>query len=321
MNADFETLCSNLEKTGAPLKEFSDFLDNTGKTPYKEFDYPLFHYTNSSALEGILFSRALWFTNIFTQKSDPFEIRSGMDICYQLLDDHLPKVTYSGAKIFIEKFKKILQDNIEQSGQFFLFCTSRIEDDPHQWIEFADDGKGICLEFTPEFAKNFSNTKEDDDGCCSNGSSPVFEVYYDDKKLRDALSPIIQTCMDSVDKGLKAANPDKNEGWLFLRLITVLLAVNCLPHCTEYKPTKFSKENEIRFLRIVRADRTPRYLRTKKIGDETRVFLELPLQKGDLKAIWLGPQTPATMQTWLKEKLSENGWDAVEIKQSKTPFA
>ncbi len=320
MTGDFEGLCADLKKTSASFSEFSEFLDNVGKIPYKELPAPLFHYTNCTALDGILSNRALWFTNIFTQKSDPFEIRSGMNICYQLLDEMLPKATYSGEKVFIEKFKKILQDNIEQSAQFFLFCTSRIADDPHQWIEFADDGKGICLEFSPEFAKNFSDTQENDDGCCSNGLSPIFEVYYDDKKICDALSPVIESCINCIGKGLKAADPDKNEGWLFLRLMTTLLAVNCIPHCTEYKPAKFSKENEIRFLRIVRADRTPRYLRTKKIGDETRVFLELPFLKEDLKAIWLGPQTPTTMQGLLKEKLLEIGWNDIEIKQSKIPF-
>ncbi len=307
--------------TAPAYKEFFDFLEKNGAATYSKVSHLLFHYTKVSALKGILSSRVLWFTNIFTQKSDPFEIRSGVDICYQLLDEHSSKVMHPGAKFFIEKFKKILQVNIEQSGQFFLFCASGLQDDPHLWMEFADNGEGVCLEFASGFSENFTDTLENDDGCFSNGTSPVFEVFYDDEVLRCVLRPIIEKCMDCVNRGLEAANPNKDEGWLFLREMSTLLASNCLPHCTEYKPEKFSKEKETRFLRIIRADRTPRYLPTKKIGGEAKVPLVLPLQEKDLKAIWLGPLAPVTMQAWLKKILLENNWNSVEIKLSKIPFS
>lgn len=320
MADDFYSLCNKLKKTEDYYKNFSDCLEKMMSTPYKEVDSPLFHYTDTNALKGIVSSQALWFTNIFTQKNDPFEIKSGMEICYQLLDKAISQTTYSGTELFIEKFKKTLQDNIEQSAQFFLFCTSSVEDDPYQWVNFADNGRGVCLEFSPDFAKNFSDTPKNDDCCCSNGLSSVFNVYYDEEELREVLNQIISSCLENLDNGLKDAFPNKDEGWLFLRCMTVLLATNCIPHCTEYKPKKFSKENEVRFLRIVPADRTPRYLRTQKIDNEPKIFIELPLEEKNLKTIWLGPQAPKKIKSWLEEELNRIGWTKVSIKDSEILF-
>lgn len=239
----------------------------------------------------------------------------------QALTDAAEKATFSGTKLFVEKFIQTLKDNIQKSGQFFLFCVSKISDDPHQWAEFAEGARGICLEFSPNFAEEFSDIKEDDDGCCSNGNSPVFDVYYEEKRLCSCLQEIISECIKQVEAGLKATDPDKKEGLLFLQCMTVALAVWCVSYCTEYKPDKFSKENEIRFLRVVRADRTARNLRTRQAGNETRTYVDFPLCKNAIKTIWIGPLAPEGTKERIQKILDAKQWTHIDIKNSEIPFA
>jgi hypothetical protein len=97
-----------------------------------------------------------------------------MEICYQLLDESIPKSRFTGTRLCVEKFKKTLQSNIEDSGQYFLFCASLIKDDPHQWVHFGDNGEGVCLEFSPQFENEIQRTKAEEDNDISSNGIPCF---------------------------------------------------------------------------------------------------------------------------------------------------
>ena len=176
MTDNLKELCQSLTTTKSICECFAATINSVESIlpPQK----PLFHYTSISALEGIIASRSLRFTNIFTQDKDPYEIKSGMEICYQLLDESIPVNRFKGTRLCIEKFKKALHNDIEASGQFFLFCASLVQDDPHQWIHFGDSGKGVCLEFSPQFGEKLQSIEEGNNGISSNGRTSVSEVFY-----------------------------------------------------------------------------------------------------------------------------------------------
>lgn len=314
MTDNLKVPCQSLTKTKLIYKCFEDTI-HSGESILSPQE-PLFHYTSISALEGIIASRSLRFTNIFTQDKDPYEIRSGMEICYQLLDESISKSRFTGTRLFVEKFKKTLQSNIEDSGQYFLFCTSLIKDDPHQWVHFGDNGKGVCLEFSPQFGDEIQETKAVDNGISSNGSTPVSEVFYSEDCLRQKLQSIIRKFITHLELGLELSNPDKNEGLEFMECMSVLLTASCIIDCINYKPKKFEKEKEVRFLRIISAFRTANYLRTKKINGNVKVYLELPLKEDYLKAIWLGPLVDEKWKDCLEAKLAVSGFSSIKIKKS-----
>lgn len=314
MTDNLKEFCQSLTTTKSICKCFAALI-NKGESipPPKE---PLFHYTSISALEGILSSRSLRFTNIFTQDKDPYEIKSGMEICYQLLDESIPKSRFKGTRLCIEKFKKTLQNNIEDSGQYFLFCASLVKDDPHQWVHFGDNGKGVCLEFFPQFGEEIQETKAEDNGISSNGVTSVSKVFYSEDCLREKLQSIIRKFITHLELGLELSKPDKNKGLEFMKCMSVLLAANCIIDCINYKPKKFEKENEVRFLRIISAFRTANYLRTKKINGDVKVYLELPLKEDYLKTIWLGPLVDEKWKDCLKAKLTAIGFKDTGIERS-----
>lgn len=257
MTDSLKELCQNLMKTELICEEFADTIGVESILQPKE---PLFHYTSVSALEGILASRSLRFTNIFTQDKDPYEIKSGMENCYQLLDESISRSRFTGTRLCVEKFKKTLQsNNIEDSAQYFLFCASLRKNDPHQWIHFGDGGRGVCLEFSSQFGTRIQTTKTEDNGISSNGITFVSKVFYSDEGLRHKLKLKIDAFISQVDNGLNKSKPDVNEGLEFMKCMSVLLTANCIIDCINYKPKEFEREKEVRFVRMIRADRTANY--------------------------------------------------------------
>lgn len=255
-------------------------------------------------------------TDIFSQKSDPYEIKSGMECCFQLLEKTAKDAKYGGVDFFADEFIRIIRENIEKAGQFFLFCTSKIQDDPHQSETFADGGKGACLEFSSDFPAWIEGIPPEDDGISSNGLTPTFSVSYDNDGLVAYVSPFIQFCVQKLDEGLAAAKPDKKEAMLFLQSMTVLLAAHLISHCTSYKPESFSKENEMRTLRVLPYNRKAKNIKTKKSENGDKVYVECAMDKKMLKAVWLGPKTSDEAEARLKKILSENGWEATKIIRS-----
>jgi hypothetical protein len=145
---------------------------------------------------------------------------------------------------------------------------------------------------------------------------PVSKVSYCDVRLSAKLKPKIDAFINSVDHGLGISNPNIDEGLKFMKCMSVLFAADCIIDCINYKPEKFKKENEVRFFRIINANRTANYLRTKKINGDVKVYLELPLKEGYLKAIWLGPLVDKKWKDCLEAKLAVSGFRNIEIKQS-----
>jgi len=309
-----------LKKSEKSYNDFRSILEELDKSTYPEINVPLFHYTNIDAFQGIVNSRKIWLTNIFTQKNDPFEIRSGLEIFYQELTSLVEEAEFSGTRFFADMLIEMLKKHIEGAGHFFLFCASKIKDDPHQWATFGVGGKGVCLEFSNVFSKSFSDVPDGDDGEYSNGQSLVSDVYYDDKHFRKELITLLDDCIKAVEKGLKDTNPDEKDALLFLRYMSVEIITHIIPYCVRYKPEKFSKENETRFLRVVRKDRMPRGRKEHRHGENVKFYVEHPLAKEDLAVVWVGPLMPAETAEKLKENLMKEGWTSTKVKKSEIPF-
>ena len=95
--------------------------------------------------------------------------------------------------------------------------------------------------------------------------------------------------------------------------MSVQLAAHLIPPCAQYKPESFKNENEVRFLRVIPANRNTRYLKSSGV-------LDYALKEEDIEAIWLGPLSPPGIKTWLENKLIKIGWKHLKIKETKNPF-
>jgi hypothetical protein len=104
---------------------------------------PLFHYTNHTALFGILDSSQFWFTSIY-HMDDPEELNFGFDVARGLFGE-AAKQCKGLARRF---FATLAQDGDRQRMReliAFYSVSFGLRDVERQWIKYADQGRGIAL--------------------------------------------------------------------------------------------------------------------------------------------------------------------------------
>lgn len=111
-------------------------------------DHPLYHYTGEQALKGILASEKLWCFGHQYQK-DVQEFQYSLDIARRVIkevgesDDH-------PTHWFCACLLDMLDNNsFTDTFEFYLFSLSRHADDPQQWREYGDAGRGFVIGFAP----------------------------------------------------------------------------------------------------------------------------------------------------------------------------
>jgi hypothetical protein len=110
---------------------------------------PLFHYTSESALFSIIESEKFWFTSIY-HMDDKEELTFGFNVSRSLLQaavargDHL-------TRLFCEEL--VDEEDLKKIKTLFEFYSISfgLKDDPQQWENYGDKGRGIAIGLAPEF--------------------------------------------------------------------------------------------------------------------------------------------------------------------------
>lgn len=269
---------------------------------------PLFHYTSCSALTSILQSGEFWLHDIYRQ-NDPFEIRSGVQVATDMLDLKVAKTSHPGLQFFAAKFRDGLEQHIEHSAHYFLFCTSIENDDPYMWQHYSEGGRGVCIGLSPTLMEKFCGSPEEDDGHFSSGASIIEPTIYDTNALKASFADAIDRSVYAVQNSLAACNGDQNAGVRVLHLVSSCLGVLVVGKSAGYKRPEFSAEREYRFLRVIQFPRHPKNLRTKRQNGHVARFVAWPFLAvvGDtaLTEIRLGPLVEPRVKAEVKALLKK----------------
>jgi hypothetical protein len=182
-----------------PIKEYIGKLDGSGRAVH--------HYTTLKGALGILESGRMWFTER-THLNDPSEISYGLEVAKKLLQERkeIQEATHLEASA-----RRVFRD-----FRFFSASFSFMPDDVSQWMNYADDGKGIVLSFK---ASAFERPKAHIDRFIADDPTAfVCPMSYDAACLEDVIRGIIEKwngsdIVELCDHLFMISSMFKNECW------------------------------------------------------------------------------------------------------------
>jgi hypothetical protein len=105
----------------------------------------LFHYCPTNSFHGIISSKQLWLSNL-EYSNDPDENL----IAFQILDSISKNNKNDSLKNFAKEIIDSYTPGIEHPSTC-VFCMSQVPDHLGQWREYADNGNGYIIGFSPQY--------------------------------------------------------------------------------------------------------------------------------------------------------------------------
>jgi hypothetical protein len=142
-----------LEKIrGGFITTMNDTLSPKIKTP--DFVY---HYTSINSFMSIIKNNNLWFSHA-SYLNDPMEITFGIDVIMNILSKN--QEDFPNILKIIEKQRTVYNESSLDIKRdlTFIFSYSELADELPSWIQYGDNGYGICLGFiTSKLLTNISS--------------------------------------------------------------------------------------------------------------------------------------------------------------------
>lgn len=185
----------------------------------------LYHYTDFTALDGILAHAELRLNNVLNM-NDASEMNLFMSgLCKNITDTFLKEGNQEKARLTWLIFMKEQKDRFSYSS--YAACFSRYRDDAAQWERYANAGRGICIAFQADLLSKMTT-----------GALSMQSVLYQDRisthpladELHAHIAASVITDASSLPAPLRTA---LNHAW----------EVSAV-----YKHPSFSSENEVRLL-------------------------------------------------------------------------
>jgi len=168
----------NDEEVNRLDNEFSDYIiKKIISSPEEYFTQEssdlVFHYTNLSALIGIIENQCLWATNLYFL-NDRNEYKHGMNIIKEVMES----IKTEENKFILNAIYVVLNEISEVDK--YVACFSKEGDSLSQWRAYANNGSGISIGF---------NRKKLESALSGNNSYKY--IVYDKEKQKSALKLIV----------------------------------------------------------------------------------------------------------------------------------
>jgi len=246
-------------------------------------------------MEKIFSTKEIWMSDI-TKMNDEGEYKSG----YSIIQEVLCTFGLENHDIVNE----MSNDNLNKTFQILIGCFSKNGDLKSQWLEYADEARGVSIGFDEEEIKQFNMFNR----FTENGFEPItnsvnfIQVIYDDAHLRKYAKVIIEQHMQS-DSPIK---------WQ-------LLARNLMYLSISYKDKFFKEESEIRAVITLEERIDDKYLieqRDTSYGDANYHRLNTSYQHlSSIKEVIIGPKCILSIND-VQKKLKVSGINEVKVKES-----
>jgi hypothetical protein len=130
-------------------EEFINLMKDKLAANVKAPDY-VYHYTSIESFLKIIESNTLWFTHMSFQ-NDPLEVNFGIDVILHVLskNENVLKTIIGIITKMHDRYKKSAL-NLTRDP-LFMFSVSAARDDLPQWVQYGDNGNGVCIEFVGKY--------------------------------------------------------------------------------------------------------------------------------------------------------------------------
>jgi hypothetical protein len=319
---DKPLLKSELDKL---LNEFTAWDDERRKQEEarSEVTSPLHHYTDMASLVGIVQKSKIWLTSTW-HLNDPSELTHGSDIA----NWHLMVIGTGEVSDNIDTFCRLtttaLETAYETAFNIFVTSFSQTPNDLAQWRAYADDGRGVAIEvspewFKPDLEKAWVRGKSDPRDFYS-----VSNVVYDEELAKQRQTIAIDKAIDTVKRTEASKLLHGPLDDYFLTELRVRLGVPLLWNSITTKHPAYEHEAETRLLLTHQVDAIASHVCSRTRGSElvSYVPIDFPIANpGMLKRIWIGPAAAAGAERGVADLLRAHGMDADRlIERSTIPY-
>jgi len=274
---------------------------------------PLFHYTSEKALFSIVESKKFWFTSIY-HMDDKEELTFGFNVCRSLLQAAVAtgdKLT----RMFCEEL--VDEEDLKKIKTLFEFYSISfgVKDDPQQWANYGDSGRGVALGLAPAFFH--PGPFEDPENPKPEEHIFFGKVVYGDEASRLRHSIVINAAIDTI-KQAHAAGSIRNgqDAQMFFRHMSAEMMVEILWNCVTTKDSNWSHQNETRLLALnnLKSPHLPVYNADKR----PRVEIPQPLLKKSMAEVMVGPNADRAIEERVRQFLDAHGLAHVPVKRAET---
>jgi len=266
---------------------------------------PLYHYTGETALKGILANQKLWCFEHQHQK-DREEFKNSLAIARRVIAE-IGNSTDKPTRYFCAGLLDMLDNNsFTATFEFYLFSLSRHRDDPQQWLEYGDKGRGFAIGFAPRlFAPTQTVLNEE-----ANENVHVGRVLYGDAATGARHRLVVEKAASITSKVAWAnrslGNTVKPSDY-FLAMEREVIASQLIWNCLTAKHRNFSNEREVRYIIMNVVAKFDAH--RKAFGGKTYVETPLPLKEpGSIMEILVGPLAPAGAETMVTAFLATHSY-------------
>ena len=273
---------------------------------------PLYHYTDETALRGILKKQAFWCFG-HTQQKDPAEFEYALRVAMEVL-----KRQSASDDFFKYHFAECVIDMLQVnklSGpfEFYLFSVSRHRDHGPQWQAYGHAGTGYAIGLCPAlFQPDKDDLYEE-----ANKNLHIGRVVYGDVPTAGRHERSVQSAADITSRvGWANGRLMRQFGTAYLRVMAhELLASQMIWNCLTAKEAQFEDEREVRGIVMnVRAKFDP-----WRLNHAGRDYVEhvLPLKEpGSITEILVGPDAAPDAEARVRAILKAEGYpDAIPVRR------
>lgn len=281
------------------ISEFKNWVHEQQIQDALPEDAPLHHYTSAAALEGILRSREMWFTDAF-HLNDPSEIMHGLDVASECLRD-------SDVTEWADEIEKIVKQ--EKLFSYFVgsFCSEG--DDLTQWRMYGDNARGFRLTVCPASFE----------GCV-----PCFT-----RGVEYGRTGIKAHCEDAIEKLREIANQEEIKAAVHPKIkfgdeMWWLLFSSFLGESIFAKNEAYKIEKEIRSILLGDREKLEisNIIQCRIRGATLVPYIPLKFRESGpaIIEIMAGPAAGESAVANVNHLLRQHGWDAEQIKVTQSPI-
>lgn len=266
---------------------------------------PLYHYTNETALRGILEHRKPWCFS-HSQQSDDTEVRYSFEIARRVIRDEAAG-GQSAVKSILTGLDGLLASNpMGETFEFYFFSLSSHPDHAKQWSQYGDNGRGFAVGFAPAL---FQSTRAEL-APVANENVFVGQVIYGKDATAARHRRGIRKLAEITGR-VQKANPHLVRGqnlqtW-FDDMNKAFIAELLIWNCLTAKSEEYRDEQETRYI-IMGVCAAFNGIRRQHNGRDY-VDTSLPLaEAGNITEIIVGPNAPLGAEVAVMELLDNLGY-------------
>jgi hypothetical protein len=218
--------------------DIAEFFDQLVRESVKISPHSaLYHYTTLANALAILKSQQFWSTahDCTNDKAELITANSIVtDEARLLRESYTTGVPAKVLSTFIENYPS---SAISQKRTIYLSCFSIPRDDPHEWKEYGDCGRGICLGI---------RVLEEPGPKSSDVVSTLVEVEYSERALREWLAESFEQICSVLARGVSSRH-NEEEGLSAFYRIAAFGSIRA-------KHAEWKREQEVRHVTFARRE-------------------------------------------------------------------